>query len=275
MEGMMNQSNGWGPEGARAALNITFDNLGAVAEEEIGLPSMMGEGGVHASIEVLPDLLRILNGIKVTYFIEGWNCGAHPEEIKSIYQAGHEVAVHGWRHENWANTAVSTRKEALKKAVDAFTAMGVDVAGFRPPGGKIDLAELKAECQAVGLSYASPLGAIGDDRNDGEFITFPFAWQHVDAYMLNPDLGALRQTFGDPEEPYSLEQWGTLIEELLEKIKQDGTHATLIFHPFMLKQSEKALEIFAKLVKSVREDDDIWTPTCGELAVWMRRSQAA
>lgn len=271
----MDQVNGWGPEKKRAALNITFDNLGAVAEEEVGLPSMIGEGGVHASIEVLPELLRLLDGIKITYFIEGWNCGAHPEEIRAICNAGHEVAVHGWRHENWAKTPVVTRKKALKKAVDAFSEMGVDVAGFRPPGGLIDLAELKAECQEVGLNYASPLGDIGDDRNDGGFVTCPFAWQHVDAYMLNPDLGALRQTFGDPEEPYSLEQWGELIEELLEKIKRDGTHATLIFHPFMLRQSEKALDVFANLVKSVREDEDIWSPTCGEMADWMRERQTA
>ncbi|MCC3306341.1 polysaccharide deacetylase family protein [Sneathiella sp. HT1-7] len=272
---MSNNINGWGPEGHRAALSITFDNLGAVAEEEIGLPIMKGKNGEHASIEVLPDLLGVLDGSKITYFIEGWNCQAHPDQILAVRDAGHEIAAHGWRHENWANTAVAKRKSALKKAVDAFAEIDVAVTGFRPPGGAIDLQELRAECLELGLNYASPLGDVGDDSIDGDFVSLPFAWKHVDAYMLNPDLGALRQKFGDPEKPVSLDQWGDVIDEMVEKVKSERSHATIIFHPFMLGKEKKAFDIFERLVKSVRKDDDIWAPTCSELVTWLENRKEA
>src|SRR5690606_17759095 len=100
----------------------------------------------------------------------------------------------------------------------------------------------------------------------------PFAWKHVDAYMLHPGLGALRQMFGDPLEPVSYEEWGQIVSDLVAEVKRERGHATLIFHPSMLVQSEKAVEIFARFVESVREDDDIWGPTCSEFADWLRKN---
>ncbi|GLQ06839.1 polysaccharide deacetylase family protein [Sneathiella chinensis] len=269
----MRQPNGWGPEQKAAALNITFDNLGPIAEEQLGLPREQSKDGTHPSIAVLPDVLKILGGLKITYFIEGWNCTAHPQEIKAIREAGHEIGVHGWQHENWSKTEIPVRKEALTKAVRAYRDLGIDVAGFRPPGGLIDLSDLKSECEELGLTYASPLGQVGDNRNTGGFVTLPFAWQHVDAYMLNPDLGALRQAFGDPEKPYTLDQWGDLLTQTLHTLKNTGTHATLIFHPFILGRTRQAMDVFKTLIEVVKQDGDIWTPTCRDMAHWIRKTR--
>ena len=269
---MLNQLNGWGPDGKRAAISITFDNMGEASELERGLDPVMGESGKHSSLEILPDLLRILEGSKITYFVEGLNCEMYPDVVKAVQAAGHEIGAHGWRHENWGTTDAARRGDALKRSTDAFRALGVDVKGFRPPGGKVDAAALRKECMAVGLNFASPLGEIGDDTEEGGFTSLPFAWQHVDAYMLHPGLGALRQMFGDPEEPVSLDQWGRVIDDLLQKVKREGSHATLIFHPSMLVTSEKAVDIFAGFVKSVREDEDVWAPTCSELVGWLEQN---
>lgn len=266
---MLTQAKGWGPDGKRAAISITFDNMGEASELERGLPPVMGPSGKHSSLEILPDLLRILDGSKITYFVEGLNCEMYPDVIRTVQAAGHEIGVHGWRHENWGTTDAARREDALKRSVAAFRSLGVDVRGFRPPGGKVDAAELRKECLAVGLNFASPLGDIGDDTKDAGFTSLPFAWQHVDAYMLHPGLGALRQMFGDPEEPISYDEWGGVVDELIRKVKREGGHATLIFHPSMLVQSERAVEIFAQFVKTVREDADIWAPTCSELVGWL------
>ncbi|OWU83028.1 hypothetical protein ATO6_20570 [Oceanicola sp. 22II-s10i] len=262
--------NGWGPSGKRAAVSVTFDNLGDVAQRRIGLKPTVAADGTHLSIEVLPRLLRMLEGAPITYFVEGYNTVAHPDVIRSLRDAGHEIAAHGWEHENWDQTPVPDRRQALTRAVNAFRDMGVDVQGFRPPGGAVALDDLRDECQSNGLFYASPLGAVGDDVEIDGFVSLPFAWKHVDAYVVHEELGALRQKYGDPAAAYSTAEWRGFVEGDIARAKEEGGHVTLIFHPFLLAQDEAYLDLLESTVRSVSDDPEIWAPTCGELAEWVR-----
>jgi peptidoglycan-N-acetylglucosamine deacetylase len=270
---LTNTSKGWGPDRKRAAVNITFDNMGEVAERRLGLEPIMADSGKHLSIEILPRLLKMLENTPITYFIEGENTKAYPEAVKSVRDAGHEIGAHGWFHENWATTPVPDRRRALQEAVEAFRKLGVDVLGFRPPGGEIDLAELKPELNENQLAYASPLGEEGADRQQDQFVSLPFAWRHVDAYVLHPELGALRKMYGDPEKPYSNEHWRETIERTFEKIVAEGSHATLIFHPFILGRDQALIDVFDWAIKAVDNSPDIWAPTCVEMSSWAQKEK--
>lgn len=140
------------PNGARAAIALTIDNMGEAADLDRNLWPQSDPIGSHYSVkEVLPKFLAVLAkyDICATYFVEAWNFGVYPDAIEQIAK-DHEVAWHAWRHEAWsklrdedaerANFARSFGEEGLagfrgakstsKGAVDMYK-------GFRPPGGII------------------------------------------------------------------------------------------------------------------------------------------
>ena len=55
------------------------------------------ESRVEASVGRLLELLE-QHAARGTFFVLGWVAERHPEMVRSIAQAGHEVASHGWDH---------------------------------------------------------------------------------------------------------------------------------------------------------------------------------
>jgi len=52
----------------------------------------------------LPKILNLLDkyAIKTTFFVPGWTAETYPGNVKEIVRRGHEVGVHGYKHENLA-----------------------------------------------------------------------------------------------------------------------------------------------------------------------------
>jgi hypothetical protein len=71
--------NGWGAERRSGALSFTFDNLGEAADIEFGQwPADKPVGEHYSARRVVPALLSRLEGVRATFFIEGWNTGIYP-----------------------------------------------------------------------------------------------------------------------------------------------------------------------------------------------------
>ncbi len=92
------------PEGKRIAVNLGVD----VDAQSLWLggfnrpsPSFMSRGEFGAQVGV-PRLLKLFkeNNIKTTFFIPGHTVDTFPEISKVIFDAGHEIAHHGYYHEN-------------------------------------------------------------------------------------------------------------------------------------------------------------------------------
>src|ERR1035437_2934637 len=174
---------GFGPDGLPSALVLTFDNLGEASELErgtwpnnqpvltfdnLGEASELERGtwpnnqpvGRHASAkEILPRLLHELDGLglKATFFVEAINCELYPSELLEIVARGHELGMHGWRHESWAELSAQGEREALARGMRAFASRGIEVAGFRPPGGRLTPRSASLLREA-GLRWCSPVG---------------------------------------------------------------------------------------------------------------------
>jgi len=90
---------------SRAAVSVTFDNLGevtALARGEWPADEPLGD---HSSVtRALPRIMDLLDetGLRATFFVEGLNAELYPEALRGLADAGHEVAYHGWRHEPWS-----------------------------------------------------------------------------------------------------------------------------------------------------------------------------
>jgi peptidoglycan/xylan/chitin deacetylase (PgdA/CDA1 family) len=88
--------------------------------------------GLFAGEVGSPRLLKLFEraGIKTTWFIPGHSIETFPEEMAAVVEAGHEVGLHGYTHENPIAMTPEQEEEVLLKCIDL---MG-DRFGRRPTG---------------------------------------------------------------------------------------------------------------------------------------------
>jgi peptidoglycan/xylan/chitin deacetylase (PgdA/CDA1 family) len=239
------------------AVSLSFDNLGEAAEIELGALEPDAPLGDHPSAtRALPTILAALasNGLAATFFVEGLNAEVYPDLLAAIDAAGHEVAYHAWRHEQWGRLPASEQAENLARGLDAFAGLGLEVRGMRPPGGELG-AGGTAVLREAGLSYCSPAGS--DARVEDGLALLPFEWRHVDASCVLPDLGPPREA----------DEFVSDLEADLEILARDGGHLALILHPFMLDWlGEDRLGAILGRLTEARDDGRLWVGRCDAVA---------
>ena len=220
-------------------VSVTFDNLGEASELERGTWPEGAPLGEHFSVrEALPQLLGMLaaEDIRATFFVEGLNGELYPEALAGLAAAGHEVACHGWRHEEWAELDAGRERELLARA---HTALGAPT-GFRPPGGDLT-ASSAGLLSELGFTYCSPAGQEAGVR-DGIAI-LPFAWTLVDAYHYLPRF-AERRGSAEPRSP------GEFAADL-DRALAAGRHSSVVFHAF-LAEPEDRFAVVRRHLEAVR-----------------------
>ena len=69
-------------------------------------------------------------GIKTTWFIPGHSIATFPQQMKAVAQAGHEIGIHGYSHENPIAMTPEQEEAVLDKCIDLVTKLQ----GKRPTG---------------------------------------------------------------------------------------------------------------------------------------------
>jgi len=236
------------PGGARGALCLSFDNLGVDA--------------ASSATAALPGLLERLaeRGLAATFFAEGVNAELDPDALRAIGTAGHEVAYHAWLHEQWGDLSAAEQAENLARGVDAFSALGIELSGLRPPGGQLG-AGGAGVLRGAGLRYASPAGA-GAGVEDGVAL-LPFQWRHVDATAMLPGLDPVRaEMTGSPEQidPDTLTAY---LSSEIDDHEQTGGFISIVLHlPLLAWLGEGNLATILDKLGSTRS----WVGRCDELA---------
>ncbi len=109
-----------------------------------------------------PRILELLGrrGIPSTWFVPGHTAETWPDQVAEIVAAGHELASHGWFHEDFTALSVDEQREVLARSFDSLTAAGGGVAptGWRAPYWAIGERTLEL-VEAAGFRYDSSLMA--------------------------------------------------------------------------------------------------------------------
>lgn len=89
--------------------------------------------------EFTPRILDLLDrfGVSATFMVMGHNAVTHPDLLRDIADAGHEIGGHGWKHLNLAETTAEETREEIEhgnRMIEART--GVPIRVFRPPYGR-------------------------------------------------------------------------------------------------------------------------------------------
>jgi peptidoglycan/xylan/chitin deacetylase (PgdA/CDA1 family) len=79
-----------------------------------------------------PRLLKLFDrfGIKTTWFIPGHSIETFPEQMKAVANAGHEIGIHGYTHENPIAMTPVQEEAVLDKCIELITKL----LGRRPTG---------------------------------------------------------------------------------------------------------------------------------------------
>jgi peptidoglycan/xylan/chitin deacetylase (PgdA/CDA1 family) len=276
-EAQEQSSQGWGPGACRAAVSVTFDNLGEAADLERGQWPEDEPLGRHFSVRrMLPRILGMLEelGLHATFFVEGLNAELYPEALQQIADSGHELGYHGWRHEYWPNLSPSQEALLLERGVYKMDELGVRPRGFRPPGGRLTPTSPEL-LDDLGFTHCSPAGlGIGFL---GNLVVLPFEWRLIDAYYYLPRFGDLRERATGSSEPMSPVRFRKTLSSALQGVVRDGGHLTLLFHPF-LEDQEDRFEIMRGALEELRtlaQDGLLWCAPHRDTVSWVRERPEA
>jgi peptidoglycan/xylan/chitin deacetylase (PgdA/CDA1 family) len=205
-------------------------------------------------------------GLTATFFVEAINCELYPDALRAIAGRGHELGMHGWRHEQWGGLSVDRERAILERSRAAFGSLGLSVRGFRPPGGELTASSVGL-LGSIGVRWCSPAGGDFGVRDGLAWV--PFEWELVDAYWLMPEFSDLRVLRGDSRPSLSARQLLPRFVSAVRELASSGSRATLILHPFLMLDPawrDGVGELLAEIGALARVGD-LWVGPGGALAV--------
>jgi peptidoglycan/xylan/chitin deacetylase (PgdA/CDA1 family) len=265
------------PDGVRAAASFTFD-LDAESpilfehpEAADWLDVMTHQA--YGPRTGLPRLLRLLErrGVLATFFVPGFTAERWPDAVRSIRDAGHEIAHHGYLHEATRGTSPAEEEARLVRGLDALDR----VAGIRPVGYRAPRWEMSRTLPPIlarhGFRYDSGLMdadhpyrlAVAPEAGAPSLIELPVHWALDDweAYAYLPEITG-SGVIARPTEV--LERW--TLE--LDALAAEGGLFVPTSHPFVSGRASRAVAL-EQLVEHAQAIDGLWIGTCAEIAEWV------
>lgn len=124
------------------------------------------------------------HGVKATFFVLGWEAERHPELIRRIYGAGHEVACHGFSHQLvYKQTPEEFRQETRRSKLLLEDIVGAPVIGYRAASYSITARSLWALDILADLDfkYDSSIFPIRHDRYGMSGAPKEIYWHELDS----------------------------------------------------------------------------------------------
>ena len=267
------------PAGMRAAACFTFD----VDAES---PVLFDHPEAAAWLDVMshqaygprtggPRILRLLDRQKVraTFFVPGYSAEQWPGTIRSIRDAGHEIAHHGYFHEG-ARSAPdeATEERRLLRGLEALdTVAGVRPIGYRAPNWELSY-RLPALLVRHGFAYDSGLMdadhpyhlATSSEPGAPTIVELPAHWSLDDWEPYNYLPGITGSgVIASPVDVIA--RWTLELEALVE----EGGLFMLTNHPFVSGRASRAAGL-ERLIARAREIDGLWIATAAEIAEHVR-----
>lgn len=262
------------PEGKVAAASFTFDVDAESAvlwgNEAAGARMSVMSHQAYGPLVGIPRILDLLDHhqIRSTFFVPGHTAHRYPEAVRSIVAAGHEIAHHGYLHEQPTALTLEEEIEALDRGLEALA----EVAGVRPAGYRAPMWDLSWRTPGLlaerGFLYDSSLMdadtpyelAVGSQS----LVEIPIQWALDDweQYCYLPDIAGS----GLIESPRKARELWQLEFDALRDV---GACWVLTNHPFLSGRASRAAELGA-LMAYVVEHTDVWTTSLGAIAEHVR-----
>ena len=130
--------------------------------------------------------------VKATFFVLGWVAERHPELVRRIATAGHEIASHGYAHRLVYDLTRTAFRDDIKRSKDVLqSAFGGRVFGYRAPSYSVTPRSLWALDILIeeGFDYDASIFPIHHDR-------YGIPLSPREPYVLDRDAGSLIEAPG-------------------------------------------------------------------------------
>lgn len=256
------------PGGAEVAVCLTFDvdaepgllchgaqfsrRLTSLSEARYGVVR-----GIPRIIELLAE-----HGVVATFYVPGLTAEMHPDAIRAIVDAGHEIAHHGYAHAKSEGLKEDEQREELEKGIAAIRQVtGTVPAGYRSPAWEVT-PETFRMLDELGFEYDSSF--MADDRpyieeHDGrEIVELPVHWSLDDwpYFGWSPYSGGV---LGDAE------VWRRTCRVECEVARRDRGAVTYTMHPEIIGRGHR-FDALAGLVGDIHASGTAWFATHRQLA---------
>ncbi len=176
-------------------------------------------------------------GVKATFFTLGWIAERHPQLVKDIVAAGHELASHGYGHERASDLDRAAFTQDVRRAKALLEDLGgVPVQGYRAPSFSIGAQNLWAfdVLQEAGYRYSSSVYPIAHDHYgmpDSPRFAYPVREGLIEVPVTTNRIGGrnLPSSGGGYFRllPYGVSRW------LIRRVNEvDAQSAVFYFHPW-------------------------------------------
>lgn len=153
-----------------------MSNFHWLISNPIDLKNLRGDICAWASVPnikgVLHQLLSLLekHNVKATFFVSGVCAQQNIDEIIKIKAAGHEIALHGYKHVPYDMPHTELESD-MHQAFLVYKNMGITVKGFRAPW-LIASKDTYRAAQKLGLKYVSNIKATNTPQKLDEYDLF-------------------------------------------------------------------------------------------------------
>jgi peptidoglycan-N-acetylglucosamine deacetylase len=257
----------WKEKGRCAvAIGFDFDAETLWLAKGLKTPSPISRGKYGAYVGV-PRILKFLKKyqIRVTFFVPGWVAENYKSIVESIVADGHEIAHHGWLHDDPNELSIEREKEEFKKGVEVFREMNLTPIGYRSPAfdlGPNTLNLLKENgylYDSSMMAHESPYYIAEGGINSG-IIELPVCWELDDApYYLFAIKPSYRKGLSDPDSV--LKVW----EKEFDFAYRESSFYLLTLHPQISGRGYR-LDVLDRLLSYIGKFPDVWIATHKEIA---------
>jgi peptidoglycan-N-acetylglucosamine deacetylase len=180
-------------ETPRLTVALTFDHdaiSDSVRRADPPVKFSHAEFGPRVGAKRILSLLEA-RGVPATWFVPGHTLTTFTDDTQAILAGGHELACHGWFHEDFAELPLEEQRDVLGRSVQAVRAItGAPPVGFRAPYWSLGADTLRL-VEAAGFGYDSSLMADDYDlyrvrHGDRHTTTDGTAWGRPGALVEVP-----------------------------------------------------------------------------------------
>ena len=191
------------------------------------------------------------HGVRATCFILGKVAEDHPELVREIHRAGHEIATHGYSHEKVYHLTPDRFREELRRSIGTLGSLtGQQVQGHRAPYFSITRASLWAlEILAEeGILYDSSIHPVVNHRygipnadrvattinteSGHRLLEVPVSTVRLPKLNLPVGGGAYLRLY-----PYSFLRW------CLRRLERSGESIGIYMHPWELDPDHPRIDL--------------------------------
>jgi peptidoglycan/xylan/chitin deacetylase (PgdA/CDA1 family) len=258
------------PEGVKCPVVLSFD-----VDAELlwkvwlrGTPSLIDVSqGVYGPRVGLPRVLKMLkrDGIKGTFFVPGLIAERYPEEIAQISKDGHEVAHHGYEHEDCSKLGTEAQRRMIRKGSDALERVtGRRPRGFRLIPGKHTL-KLLAQ---MGFLYDSVLMdddvpyLVTLDRKRSELVELPVCFSFNDTSYFAYTFGMAKPLLT----PREVEQ---VYKDEFDAMYAEGGYCMFMLHPQVIGRASR-LAMLERTIEYMKSKEGVWFATAEQVAEYCK-----